>query len=58
MSFFHSCFSHILLVKPSTWFFHKWNIGFKWVKFECLNQIQKSKPKDIYVFAYVKKVKI
>ena len=31
ISLFHRCFLHILLVKPNTWFFHKWNIGLKWV---------------------------
>ena len=33
MSFFHRCFSNILLVKVTTWFIRKWNIGWKWVKY-------------------------
>ena len=32
MPFFHRCFSNVLLVKTTTWFIHKWNIGRKWVK--------------------------
>ena len=45
MILFHRCFSHILLVKPNNWFFHKWNIGLIWVK-----------NKSIYMTMYKKDI--
>ena len=38
---FHRCFSNILLVKPTTWFIHKRNIGRKWVKIHKHNILMK-----------------
>ena len=43
MILFHRCFSHILLVKPNNWFFHKWNIGLIWVKNKCIYVIMYKK---------------
>ena len=37
ISRFHRCFSNILLVKPTTWFVRKWDIGRKWLNIGSCN---------------------
>ena len=49
MSLSHRCFSQILQVKPTTWFFHKLYIGLKWVKSKCICVIMYAKDIPFYL---------
>ena len=54
ISLFRRCFSNILLVKTTTWFLHKWNIGRKRVNPIWLKKKQVLKillwTQAIYIF--------
>ena len=55
-----TCRSHWLIlhnIRFSLKIRKKFSLTDSLLKFECLNQNQKSKPKYIYVFVYIKKVK-